>query len=130
MTARFEATETVRELHNDGLKDWQIAERLGISARTVLRIRTALGLSKPNPLSTWRATQEWKDRVQALLDDDWSISEISRETGNTHPTIKRHFPNAGWDPVKAGSYALSIAKANRELRRRGIAPLPATPHAH
>jgi DNA invertase Pin-like site-specific DNA recombinase len=122
--------DLVRELSAEGLKDAAIAERIGVSSRTVLRIRKQLGLSAANPRTSWRATPEWKEEVQRLLDEGWSVAEIIRHTGNTHCTIKRHFPDAGWDPQTSGSYALSIAKANRELRRLGQEPLPPAKHVH
>ena len=54
--------------------------------------------------------------IEALVRQGASLNEIRKTTGADPRTVKRYFPEAGWD-VGGGGEAAEIKKANAMLRR-------------
>lgn len=100
-------------LHRAGRNATEIAEELDVTVRTVVRHRARLGLAQHNPGSLWRATPEWRARVEALLSDGASLKEIARTTGTNEKTVIRHFRGRGWTLEQSGEHAVMTRRANR-----------------
>lgn len=99
------------ELLAAGITVSEAAHRLGISDRTVQRLRAELGLQGNPPAP--RITAEELRQMEALLDDGWSYREIERHTGHDQQTVARHFPGRGWTPHQAGTYARMLDQLKR-----------------
>lgn len=128
--ARYRGTVNVNDflrLQRSGKTANQIAESLGCTPRTVVRLRSRHGLAQPYHRPT-PIDEQWKARAKALLDDGASISEVCRTLNTTFDTVKKHFPDAGWTPTEAAQYARAVRTANDALRAAGHAPLPALHH--
>lgn len=114
--------ERFLDLQRQGCSASVMADRLGVTPRTIQRHRVRLGVAQEashnGPISP-----QLKARIKEMLDDGASISEVSRTLGCTHETIKRHFPDAGWDPRTVGEYARMMRTLKKALKRQGQAPL-------
>jgi len=104
-----------------------IAERLGVTPRTVVRLRSRHGVAQPYARHA-PVNDEWKARVKDLLDDGASISDVCRTLDTTHDTVKRYFPDAGWTKTMASHYARAVRTANETLRRNGHEPFKNLDH--
>lgn len=114
--------ERFLQLQREGCSAAVIADRLGVTPRTVQRHRVRLGVAQT---TTYKGpvTEEWKAKAKAMVDDGCSISEVARTLGSTHDTVKRHFPHAGWDASKVGEYARMMRTLKKALRQQGQTPL-------
>lgn len=96
MPARIRADrDEVRRLHEAGLGAPAIAERLEVSHSTICRALNRLGLERPDhgrPLPEAR-----RARLEAMLDEGLSFSEIHRTEGAAMSTLRAHFPGREWD---------------------------------
>lgn len=102
--------DRVVALSRSGYTDQEIAARLGISDRTVLRDRKAAGLhlrATPRPL-----TPEEHARTVAMLDDGASYKEIARTIGRSANTIKRAFPGYSWTQAQMFEYRMALRAFN------------------
>ena len=54
--------------------------------------------------------------IEALVRQGASLNEIRKTTGADPRTVKRYFPEAGWD-VGGGGWAAEIKKVEEKLRR-------------
>lgn len=105
--------EQVRSLTAQGLTAALIAQRMGISARTVIRDRMALGIGKEE--SRRRMTEEEQDRALELLTDGASYSETARTIGFSVMSVRRRFPGYG---MPAGYWwATEVRKMNAAERK-------------
>lgn len=108
--------ESVAELTRQGLSTRQIAERLGVSHRTVTRARrhtgTSLGPAECRP----RYTPEFLAKVDQHLTDGWSLVEIARTYGVGEQNIGKHFPGRGWTKEQASELAVMRKAENRLMR--------------
>jgi DNA invertase Pin-like site-specific DNA recombinase len=85
--------ERVAEWTRAGVAAADIAARLKISKRSVMRYRHRAGVSQP-PLPP--LTAEQVARAQQLLDDGCSIAETARTIGCSETAIARRYPGRGW----------------------------------
>lgn len=105
--------ERVVELTRQGYSAPAIAGFLGITKRSVVRIRAHMGIAKPPsgpPLSDAE-----KVRAGELLADGCSYSDVGRTLGRTPNSIRRHFPGMGWEREQCGQLAFMTRKANVRL---------------
>lgn len=90
----------------------EVAERLGVTTRTVERLRARHGVAGPprptRPLSD-------HDRVAQLLEDGCSAAEAGRTVGVSRSTVLRWFPDAPrFTHVQAGEASV-LARLAREV---------------
>ncbi|SKX80610.1 Transposase and inactivated derivatives, IS30 family [Mycobacteroides abscessus subsp. bolletii] len=101
-----ERVTRVAALSRGGYTDQEIAVRLGVSDRTVLRDRKAAGLTIATtavPLSdTERAT------ALRLLEDGANYQEVARTIGRGRTTIKRAFPGYSWTQAQKFEYHMAL----------------------
>lgn len=106
--------ERIRALLAEGLPVVDVAARLGISTRTVLRAKRELGL----PLASYvRRTIGPEDLalIGRLLDEGWSYNEITATHRYTHGTLTKYFPGRGMDPLEASRLGLLVRNTNRAV---------------
>lgn len=82
----------ILELVKEGLPAREIAQRVGVSPRTVSRVRNDAGLGVPRRL----ATENDKLRAKQLLEEGASYAEVSRTVGFGQKEVKRWFPGYTW----------------------------------
>lgn len=82
----------ILELDKNGVDIDEIAQRVGISRRTVQRIRSDAGLTR----SARYATEDEKLRAKAMLSDGASYEEVARTLGRYGSTIASWFPGYAW----------------------------------
>jgi DNA invertase Pin-like site-specific DNA recombinase len=82
----------ILELASTGMPRAEIARRLGLSIRTVSRVKVAAGMGHPG----FGATEDEKLRAKALLEDGASYAEVGRTIGFHQQHIKRWFPGYEW----------------------------------
>lgn len=109
--------ETAR-LHALGLSTREIADRLGVTPRTVLRYKHDLDIEVPNwtPLS-----EEELQRAKQMLVDGYGYSETARTLGRNSSHLGILFPGYGLDRIECAQRAeLGRAMARLNRRRRVI----------
>lgn len=96
-----ERNQRAREMREAGLRNTEIAAKLGITADYVSRlIRKAGGKSASRkPL-----TPEELDYMEELLRDECPIGEVAETLNVTTSTVRKHFPDLLPDPT-LGTYA-------------------------
>lgn len=112
----------VAELHALNYTTAEIAARIGITPRSVLRAKVAAGLSRP-PVP--RFTIEEYCAAQKMLDDGAPYAEVARTLGRSHNTLVRHLPGY---PRWSKHQASQAAVMGRALARIERAPDLAMPH--
>lgn len=111
-SAISERRQWVKALCDEGIPATEQAKVLGLSERTVQRIRRDhLGLS--DAPSFRPLTEDEKRRAEQLLDDGASFREVGKTLGRNESTISRHFPGRGWQPVQSGFYARFMERIER-----------------
>lgn len=108
-----ERIERVTDLTCAGMTAGEIAEKLGVTRRTVTRLRIRGGVSE-RPSS--RLDADELNTARRLLDEGCSYTEVARTLGRSHSTISRHFPARGASPEQAAElrrlrYALDALDA-------------------
>lgn len=106
------ADERIAELTRQGLSARQIADRVGMTTRTVCRARRRMGLSKP---IAPRMSPAELTLAQSLLDDGASIEETARTLGRAHATITHHFPDAHVLTPKEISERANLGRAAQRI---------------
>lgn len=93
----------------------QAAEQLGVSVRTINRLRRRLGIAT----GTCRMpTPEQLEYARQLLEDGASMTDAARSSGVEFQTLKRRWPDKVWTPSQVGQYARQSAHLKRlELGR-------------
>ncbi len=84
--------DKVAILTRQGLTAGQIADRLGVTTRTVVRYRNRTGVSQK---TSGLLTQQEIDLAKSLLDDGCSYEETARTVRCSASTLKRRFPGKG-----------------------------------
>lgn len=109
-TARHERLKAAYlELLAAGHSVPQAAGKLGVTERTIHRIKAELGVRHgppPNP----RKTPEELRQIEELLEDGCSYKETARTLRINEQTIRRNFPGRGWTPHEAGKYSRMLDK--------------------
>jgi DNA-binding CsgD family transcriptional regulator len=99
-----EAVDAIVALTHAGLSQAEISRRLGISDRTVARVRAALDVHPPEPFvdemavaravdgdrSTRLNTPEMTEAVRRLIARGYSGSLVARRLGVSRRTVERH----------------------------------------
>lgn len=84
-----ERRDRIVKLTARGWTAQEIADLLGVTARTVTRGRRAAGIAKPRHLPM---TDDEKRAAKTLLDDGASYEEVARTIGRSSKTLARHLP--------------------------------------
>lgn len=114
-----------------------IARQEGLDVKDVRAVLRIAG----DPTIKARGTEislDKYDRIEYLVNQNTSITEIMRTTGAQHATIKRWFPNAGWKKgSKEWKESAALARKMRELEKaeesdgirseKPVAPKPEKP---
>lgn len=90
------------------------AEILGVSVRTVQRVRRKTGISVGT--STFRLTEQEKIKADILFEDGANFVEVAQTLGRSLYAIRANFPGRGWTCVQAGSYARQLDRLRRRNR--------------
>lgn len=108
-----EREEQIVEWTRQGLTAKVIAERLGITERTVVRARARLGISQTvaAPMTAGEL-----DRARQMVADGCSCADIGRTLGRADMTIARHFPEAVWTPKQVAE-ASAFGRRMNEIGR-------------
>jgi DNA invertase Pin-like site-specific DNA recombinase len=101
-------------LTRNGLSARTIANRLGVTPRTVVRWRSKRGASKGPGYPP--VTKERLAQAKALLEDGASRSEVQRTLHISEYTLKRNFPGCGWSSEESIRFAVAMRQANRRMR--------------
>lgn len=106
--------EAVATLTRCGKSADDIAVMLGITGRSVVRIRSDLGIAQPaaKPMSP--------DEVmvaERLLADGASYSEVARTLGRSSRTLHEKFPGFGWPPGEGARFAVMHRWAEYRCRQ-------------
>lgn len=109
--AADQMAERVVELTQKGKTTLGIAVRLGISERTVTRLRQRAGASLSGPVVPYPA-EVW-ERAEEMLDDGASRAEVARTLGMNYSTVRYHFPDRGWTPEQRRAHAQQMRTMNR-----------------
>lgn len=96
-----ERNDVIVELTRRGWSAERIAEKLGITPRTVARVRVRSGVALPKPPLM---TGDELEMARALLEDGWSYNETGRRLGRHAHTLSRHLPGYGWSHEDSGRY--------------------------
>jgi DNA-binding NarL/FixJ family response regulator len=100
------------ELTLRGVPAHLIAEQLGISERSVFRIRRQrLGPRAPRR----DFTDDEIAYVEAMLTDGASIAEIARTIGRCPATVNKRWPHRGWDKTACAEFAAFMHRIYREI---------------
>ncbi|QDH92495.1 helix-turn-helix DNA binding domain protein [Gordonia phage Dmitri] len=91
----------VTDLTRAGLSAPQIAERLGITTRTVQRHRVAAGIAQP---PARHLTPEQIEKARQLLVDGASYKEAARTIGCDKATVAKRFPGYAWTLSECGRW--------------------------
>lgn len=114
--------DAIVRLRKAGVRTRDIAERLGVSERTVVRHMTANGLTRPLP-GPLDPSPAWLPEADALLSEGMSFREVGATLDVPEHHVGIYFPGRGWTPQQVGSHGLAVMKANRKLRAAGVGTL-------
>ena len=96
-----------------GLTALQIAERFGVTERTIYRDRKKVGINQPKP--PMLTATEYADAAR-ILEDGASVREAARTIGRHETTISKRFPNHAWTRQQISEHI----KVTRAAKREGI----------
>lgn len=108
----------VVELTRQGYSATQIADIIGITRRSVTRIRSDAGIAQQ--IDVVPLTEDERRSAAALLDDGCSISEVARTLGRCDTTIHKHFPGRGWAKGEGSRLACFNRWMREQAERAGI----------
>lgn len=110
MTGRPKCDAEIAALTKAGKTAPQIAEQLGITARTVTRARVRLGIAQPaRPMLTGKQIAA----AFALLEDGCSYKEAARTVGTSISALSNRFPDHGWTRRQGGEFGAMIRWARQ-----------------
>lgn len=115
--------EAVRALLEDDFEPRDVAARLGITERTVLRIRHELGLPVGPAPYRKRVGPEDLVLIETCLREGMPFSEITKTHGYTYQTLARHFPGRGMTKQEGSAIGLAVRQTNQLLRKQRIPAL-------
>lgn len=104
----------ILELVGQGLSDEAVAQRVGMTAGTVSRVRRRAGIKRQQAR---RFTAEECATIEAMLDDGCSYEEIGRTVGRHASTICWKWPGRGWDKQAASQFALWVRHHESKLMK-------------
>ena len=99
-------------LDRSGLSARQIAERMHVTSRTVVRWRTQAGLShRPAKI---RTPDVLRERARQIIEDGGSFQEAADTIGVRQQTVRGWFPDIpAWTKSQAGAYAVMVRRLNK-----------------
>lgn len=100
-------------LTRQGASISEIAVTLGITSRSVCRIRSELGANVGRPQAPLTETE--LRTAATLLDEGCPYSEVARTIGRAPRSIRRYFPGRGWSPSESGCFAVAVRRANQRM---------------
>lgn len=112
-TKKVDRDEFTR-LNADGWTIPQLAEHFKIHQISVTRLRRQLGIS---PDKRRMLTPERRARIEAMLDDGWSFSEIHRTEGADRDMLHREFPGRAWTMQQQNEYRAALRAAEPALAK-------------
>ena len=119
---RFDRDEIGR-LTKAGWSAAKIADQLGCTERTVVRVRAGLGITQPvPPNSSLRISSERLERARLLIEDGVSHIEVRRTLGVNEATLMRHFPGTQWSRAEVTSFTRSLRAFSKQERKWQIPP--------
>lgn len=97
--------ERIVEMTRLGMSASQIAEIVGCSDRTVVRVRAREGIAGhcPPPLSAEKVSA-----AEEMLTDGCSIRETARTLGVSYESVHRRFPGRGWSKSQCAEYRTAL----------------------
>jgi hypothetical protein len=100
----------IYQLTDIGLPASEIATKLGISPRTVARVRTRdKGYVNPEPMSACEI-----ERAKAMLEEGVCYTEVARTIGRSPKVVMKRVPGyRRWTKSEASEYAAFVRKLNR-----------------
>jgi DNA-binding CsgD family transcriptional regulator len=104
--------DRVVELTFRGVSAAEIAHQLGITERTVFRIRRQRMVARCTPL---RFTDDEIASAEQMLADGASIAEVARSLGRSPNTVNKRFRGRGWSKVQCAEFGALRWKALRLL---------------
>jgi DNA-binding CsgD family transcriptional regulator len=107
--------ERVAQLTREGRSAVDIAALVGITKRSVVRIRSDMGLSRES--SGPPMTEDERRRALDLLQDGCSYAEVARTLGRNKNVIAARWPGYSWTRTQAGEAAAMARRANRQMAR-------------
>ena len=103
--------EKLQTLVAEGRTIADIADEMGVTARTVSRHKRALGIAhSPRPV---RPVEEWGPTAERLFAEGYSQRAVAEITGTNWWNLQRHFPGKAWTRSEAGQYAVAVRRLNR-----------------
>lgn len=105
--------DAVARMTRQGMRVADIAARLKVTPRLVMRDRRKLSLSQPAPTPF---TESEYIAAKRLLDDGASYNEVARTIGRTHQTLVKHLPGYTWTSqqvAQAGAMGRAMARLDR-----------------
>ena len=100
--------ETFLELNASGLSAEIIAERMGVTPRTIGRWRRRFGVMRGE--ASTPASAEDREKARRLLEDGCSLAEAARSVGVAPKTVRQWFPDApGWSALECGRFRMHRA---------------------
>jgi DNA-binding NarL/FixJ family response regulator len=109
--------EQFLELEGKGWTASRIADVLGVSTRTVYRLRRKHGFARTEPATHYPVTGERLAAASRMISEGVSHCEIARTLGMQTATLRRHFPGTGWSHEVTNDYINSVRRANRLIER-------------
>ncbi|AYD86888.1 DNA binding protein [Mycobacterium phage MilleniumForce] len=109
-----EQVKMILSMTREGCSARHIAEVVGCSSRTVVRVRADGDARVMGPELFTPLTQEQKDFARYLLDDGAPYNEVARTLGVSWTTIERNFPGYGWTKRQAAEFT-ALSKKFRRL---------------
>lgn len=107
-----------KEMQRQGLSAAQIADRMGVTQRTVTRWRKNAGLTQPLPENVGRPVAgERLDAAAEMLADGAPYQEVCRTLRMNGRTVRKYFPGISWSKEEAGQFAAQIHRIKSEARR-------------
>lgn len=107
--------ERVVQASRRGESAASIAEREGITKRSVTRIRREVGIAQP--VVAPALTPEKVAAAEAFLADGCSYAEVARTIGCGVNALKRRFPGQGWTRAESASFMQAQRWAGYHDRR-------------
>ena len=120
---KFDYAEILR-LHRCGLTAGRIAVLVGCCTRTVERVRSENGLTKPTVGRP--VPRESLDLAAALFADGASRAEVARTVGMSSRTIGKYFPGTAWSVSDAARFARMVHGFDKAIGKLALPKLEGT----
>ena len=106
---------SIQRMVDAGYSAHHIALEHGVHYAQVVRLFPETRTPEYRAKLTTHVTFTDLERIRLLVDDDVSLSEITRTTGVRPETIKKYFPHAGWGGDEDAIEKAVIARRGNEL---------------